>query len=84
MTDRQFQKLIDRSAAAQRKFQRLLKAAEAEYERRYGANPSDVDDDQWIDSMHGACGEAQGMKVAEVAESARMCGLNAPGDESPT
>ena len=76
MTDRKFQSLLDRTAAAQRKFQTLLREAEAEYARRYGANPSDVDDDEWIDAMTGGCGLAQGMTVAETAQSARNSGLN--------
>jgi len=31
----------------------LLTECEEEYERRYGVNPSDVDDDMWIDAFHG-------------------------------
>ena len=76
MTDYQFQRLLDRTAAAQRKFHRYLKASEAEYERRYGAHPSDVDDDQWIDSLTGGCGEAKNVTVAEVDGFAVNCGLS--------
>ena len=73
MNDLRFQALIDRTAAAHRKYHKLLAMAEREYERRYGANPSDLDDDQWIDSLHGACGAARGITVSAVAESARQC-----------
>jgi len=78
MTDRKFQSLLDRTAAAQRKFQTLLKEAEAEYEHRYGANPSDVDDDEWIDGMTGGAGLAAGMTIEEVEKGARNSGLNNP------
>jgi hypothetical protein len=72
MTDSQFQKLLYRTAAAQRQFHDLLKAAEAEYERRYGSHPSDVDDDTWIDGMTGAGGRCRGLTVAEVEGGARL------------
>jgi hypothetical protein len=73
MTDRKFQELIDRTCSAQRKFFRLLKQAEEEYERRFGVHPSDVDDDQWIDGVTGGCGEAGGLTVEQVKESAERC-----------
>lgn len=61
MTDSQFTKLLQRAAKAQNKAGDLLKQCESEYERRYGENPSDIDDDMWIDAMHygatGACSE---------------------------
>jgi hypothetical protein len=85
MTDKQFQALIDRTSNAQNRFRRLLKQAEAEYERRYGFQPSDADDDQWIDGVAGGCGEAGGMTVEQVAESARSCAeSNSDSPNPPT
>jgi hypothetical protein len=74
MTDAKFQKLLNDTATAQRKFGSLLKQAEEEYERRFGSNPSDWDDDFWIDSLHGACGDAAAaLTVEEVARNAKLC-----------
>jgi hypothetical protein len=74
MTNAKFQKLLTATAAAQRKFGSLLKQAEEEYERRFGSNPSDWDDDFWIDSLHGACGDAAAeLTVEQVTESAKLC-----------
>lgn len=67
---------MERTAAAQRKYTMLLREAEDEYERRYGANPSDVDDDRWIDALGSGCGDARALSVAEVEEGVRMSGLN--------
>ncbi len=75
MNDDLFQSLLNRTSAAQRKFQTLLDKAEAEYKRRYGANPSDVDDDAWIDALTGSCGEAMNITVAQVEEGATLSGL---------
>jgi len=66
MTDKQFQKLIDRCVKAAKLHYALLQDAEAEYERRFGFNPSDVDDDFWIDSLH----HGDEATVAQVTESA--------------
>ena len=52
MTDKQFQKAIDEARDLLIKYHQKLKVAEDEYERRYGSHPSDIDDDEWIDSMH--------------------------------
>ena len=30
----------------------LMKKVETEYQRRFGAHPSDIDDDFWIDTFH--------------------------------
>lgn len=70
MTDARFTKLLDRAAAAGRKHGQLLEKAEAEYERRYGKNPSDADDDQWIDAMTLAGGQPVGLTAAEVERHA--------------
>jgi hypothetical protein len=52
MTDAQFQKSIDKTMSLLVKYKSALKIAENEYERRYGANPSEIDDNYWIDSLH--------------------------------
>lgn len=51
--------------------------AEDEYERRYGSHPSDIDDNEWIDSLHVV---GIPIKVEQVEElhskyevSERMC-----------
>ena len=73
MTDSQFTKLIQRTARAYNKYKQLLDAAEEEYIRRYGCAPGDHDDDFWIDSLHGAGGDAdENLTAAQVHESASM------------
>lgn len=52
MTNELFQILIDRTHLLKEDYFDLLKKTEEEYEKRYGNNPSDIDDDSWIDSMH--------------------------------
>lgn len=67
MTDKKFQDLINRTVKAKHKHAELLKQAEAEYEKRYGNNPSKVDDDVWIDTMHLGCGNADLKLLHEFA-----------------
>lgn len=52
MTDKEWQTVIDACYKAGKEHLRLLKIAEKEYIRRYKHNPSEVDDDYWIDSLH--------------------------------
>jgi len=52
MTDKQWNKVIVKCKTACDKHKYLLKIAEDEYERRYGNNPSEVDDETWIDYLH--------------------------------
>lgn len=74
MTDRQFTNLLRKTARAYNRYKPLLEAAEKEYKRRYGNNPSDVDDDFWIDSLHGAGGAAdESITAAVVDENAKSC-----------
>lgn len=74
MTDRNFQKLLDRLSAANEKYFDLLGAAETEFERRYGQHPSDVDCDSWIDTFHQPGGTET--TVAQVKEWAEASGLS--------
>lgn len=71
MTDEQFQRLLDRLTVSCRKHFKLLHKTEAEFERRYGDNPSNLDCDGWIDSFH----YPPGMKVtvSETKEWAESC-----------
>lgn len=68
MTDKQFQKVLDKLSVAQSDYRSALQTAEAEYERRFGTNPSDISDDFWIDTFHVNDGSAT---VEAVTESAR-------------
>ena len=52
MTDKQFQLVINKTLSAFEKYKKLLEIAEDEYERRFGVDPSSIDDDHWIDAMH--------------------------------
>lgn len=69
MTDKQFQLKLDALAKAMRKYRILLEECEAEYGKRYGYYPSDIDDDGWIDNYH--IGPPKALKVKEVEENAK-------------
>ncbi len=49
MTDKKFEALMNQCLYANLEYKALLVKIEDEYERRFGHNPSDIDDDQWID-----------------------------------
>lgn len=68
MTDEAWAKLIKRAAETRCKAEELRKRAEAEYERRYGNNPSDVDDDWWIDTIEGG----GGVDLASIKQQAEL------------
>ena len=68
MTDKNWQKVIDECYSCLQKSKELLKVAEQEYERRYGNNPSDVDDDWWIDTLHYGNGGTDLKKIKQSAE----------------
>jgi len=69
MTDKQFQKILDTLTDAHRNYLDLLKLAENEIVIRYGVHPSDIDNDQWIDSYHQGCGH---MTVKQLDESMKL------------
>lgn len=52
LSDKQWQKIIQKSVDLLGEAFRLRELAENEYERRFGKNPSDWDDDWWIDTVH--------------------------------
>ncbi len=69
MTDKQFERKIQEAVLAAKKHIVLLLECEAEYESRFGHNPSEADDDFWIDCVH------QGLyipTIAEVIENAEL------------
>lgn len=69
MTDKKWLESINSAAQAYQIFVTLRSQAEKEYESRYGVNPSDVDDDFWIDTVQGA-----GCKdIKELKENAKSC-----------
>ena len=69
MTDKQFQKILDTLSDAHRNYLDLLKLAETEIVRRYGVHPSDIDNDDWIDSYHQSCGH---MTINQLDESMKL------------
>jgi hypothetical protein len=77
MTDRQWYSKIKKMHAVFSDYQKQLEACEAEYERRFGNHPSDVDDDQWIDSFHVGNGECPALEdIVESAKVACQVGAN--------
>ena len=69
MTDKQWQSAINKCRKAGDEHKRLLTIAENEYIRRYGHNPSEVDDDWWIDTLHVCTGDTDLEKIKDSAES---------------
>lgn len=69
MTDNQFQHLLDRLCKANVRYKKLLAECEQEYQRRHGVNPSDCNDDFWIDSFHvQACAHVTVYEVDHFAQ----------------
>lgn len=69
MTDKQFQKILDTLTDAHRNYLDLLKLAEDEIIRRYGVHPSEIDNDEWIDSYHQGIGH---MTIKQLDESMNL------------
>ena len=69
MTDEKFQKLIDQTIKQKIRFFASLEKVEIEYERRFGYRPSDVDDDNFIDTFHMPQNDE--MDVATLTERAK-------------
>jgi hypothetical protein len=69
MTDKQFQKILDTLTYAHRNYLDLLKLAEDEIIRRYSVHPSEIDNDEWIDSYHQGCGH---MTIKQLDESMNL------------
>lgn len=49
----QFKNQIFKTLKAKRAYFEELEKAEELYENKFGQNPSEADDDFWIDTMHG-------------------------------
>lgn len=56
MTDKEWSEIINKSVHFLNKAFEMRKIAEEEYLKRFGAYPSDIDDDSWIDSVHYGIG----------------------------
>ena len=69
MTDKQFQKILDTLTDAHRNYLDLLKLAEDEIIRRFGIHPSEIDNDEWIDSYHQGLGH---MTIKQLDESMNL------------
>jgi len=52
MRDKTFEKVLIALYRARKNYLELLKLAEDEIVKRYGVHPSDIDNDEWIDSYH--------------------------------
>jgi len=70
MTDKKLQELMNATIRLKLKYQSKLELLEQEYERRFGYNPSEIDDDNFIDTFHYAQGSD--MTVAKLIENAKM------------
>ena len=73
MKDATFQRRLRQCWAAKIRYLEELAACESEYTRRFGADPSQRDDDFWIDSFHcGGGAAAECPSVADVTEHATL------------
>lgn len=68
MTDKDWLNLLNKTRDAAHRHRELLNKAEAEYERRYGNKPGDVDDDWWIDTFSYCMGDVDLEKIKQSAE----------------
>ncbi|MCP4181434.1 MAG: hypothetical protein GY756_27035 [bacterium] len=71
MTDKELQKLINKTIRQKRIFFELVDELENEYVNRFGHRPSDVDDDMFIDTFHMRQGSKMTVKL--MTESAQSC-----------
>lgn len=71
MNDKELQLLMNKTYSACIKHKELLKQLEAEYEKRYGANPSEIDDDYFIDTFHYGSGNR--IILSKMKENAKFC-----------
>lgn len=70
MTDREFLSKIKQAMMAAQKHTSLVMELEEEYERRFGGNPSETDDDFWIDTVHQGHGSMPTLK--DIEENAML------------
>lgn len=60
---------MEKCVALLDEYKKALEVIETEYERRFGVNPSDIDDDFWIDTFHYG---NVGICFADIIEQARF------------
>jgi hypothetical protein len=70
MTDKQWESVIDKCRKKHSEYKKLLQIAEDEYLKRYGFNPSDVDDNLWIDLLHYS--HPKKINIDEIKKSAEF------------
>ena len=70
MTDIEFIEKIRLSMIYAQKHASLISEIDREYFRRYGAYPSDVDDDFWIDTVH--LGHGSIPTIEQIRENAEL------------
>ena len=68
MTDSNWQKKINDCVKLITAHKIILRECEQEYERHFGINPSDIDDNWWIDTLHCGNGSTDLNKIIESAE----------------
>lgn len=71
MSDSEFVSLLGRVIKANIKYKNLLKLAEDEYEKRFGHNPSDIGDDNWLDIFHYNVDVE--LDLEQIKEEAELC-----------
>lgn len=69
MNDKQLQTLINKTISARIKYNDILDRLENEYIRRFNVNPSDVDDNLFIDTFHAQ--QNNNLTVQEFIKSAK-------------
>ena len=62
MTDNELSKKLIKLIEVKNKYHDLLKEVEKEIEKRYGYYPSEIDNDDFIDSYHYQGGKAMSLK----------------------
>lgn len=70
MLDKELQKLMDETYKLCLQHKAKLDKLEKEYERRFGYDPSSVDDDFFIDTFHYGSGSR--VTVKQMTESAKL------------
>lgn len=69
LTSKQLQAELDRLAEANNMARNARDKIYAHCEAIYGATPSDVDNDEFIDAVDGGCGACRGMTVKAFNDS---------------
>jgi len=69
MNDKQLQILINKTISLRIKYNDILNRLENEYIRRFNVNPSDVDDNLFIDTFHTQ--QNNNLTVKEFIKSAK-------------